>query len=272
MLTELVASLRGSGDPSRQLLHGVGSNFYSSPVITHLAQCFTQSGVAALSANTRGHDFVSLARTAAGPQRQGAAYETVGQCRHDIHAWLHFLCQRGARHIGIVGHSLGGVKALYATALHAHEATRVVVALSPPLLSYSAMLNGPRKVLFEKTMARAQEHVQQGKPETLIRVKYPFPLLITAAGYVEKYGPAERYNLLRFVSQLPCPALFTFGQEELESGSIAFAGLPAALRDLPCCRHTLESVTIPHANHLYTGHCGVLAREILPWLRNRLRT
>ncbi len=115
-------------------------------------------------------------------------------------------------------------------------------------------------------MARAQAHVDQGKPETLMRVKYPFPLLITAAGYLEKYGPAEEYNLLRFANQLPCPALFTFGQEELASGSVAFAGLPEALRDLPSGPSTLETLTVAGANHLYDGCFGPLASEILGWL------
>ncbi len=248
------------------LLHGVGSNFYSSPVLLHLAQEFAQHGVMALSGNTRGHDFVSLARTAAGPQRQGAAYETVGHCPRDIDAWLELLMGRGAARMMVVGHSLGAIKTLYAAALHPHRSLRCVVALSPPRLSYSAFLAGPRRILFEQTRDRARAHVEQGKPETLIRVKYPFPLVITAAGYLEKYGPAETYNLLRFAHRLPCPALVTFGQEELESGSVAFEGLPDLLRNLPEGRHTLESVTIPHASHLYTSHYDTLTREILQWL------
>ncbi len=252
------------------LLHGVGSNFYSSPVLTRLAERFAALGVMALCANTRGHDLISLARTAVGPQRQGAAYETVAQCHYDITAWLEFLGQRGAERVGIVGHSLGALKALYAAARHAQPAMRAVVAVSPPLLSYSAFMNGPRKILFSRTMARAQQHVEQGKPESLIRVKYPFPLLITAAGYLEKYGPAEKYNLLRFVHQLSCPALLTFGQEELESGSVAFAPLPAAVENLPGGRYTLESVTIPHANHLYNGCGDILAGQVVQWLAETL--
>ncbi len=252
------------------LLHGVGSNFYSSPLLTHLAQQFAKQGLTTLCANTRGHDFVSLARTVAGPQRQGAAYETVGQCRYDIAAWNEFLCGRGAQRIGVVGHSLGAIKAVYATVLHPHRATSLVVAISPPRLSYVAFQNGPRKILFQRTMARAQAHIDQGKPEALMRVKYPFPLLITAAGYLEKYGPAERYNLLEFANQLPCPALFTYGELEIESGSVSFTGLPEALQGLPRRPKPLETITVAGANHLYEGCLGPLAGKILDWLARRL--
>lgn len=248
------------------LLHGVGSNFYGSPLLAYLAEYFAEQGLTTVRANTRGHDFVCLARTSAGPQRQGAAYETVGHCHYDIAAWIEFLRRHGATRVGIVGHSLGAVKAVYAAAYHPHPATVAVVAMSPPRLSYTAFQQGSRQALFSRYLARAQGHMEEGKPETLMRVKYPFPLLITAAGYLEKYGPAERYNLLRFAQRLACPALFAFGQEELESGSAAFADLPAALQSLSSEAGPLQTLTIPGANHLYDGCFASLAGRIQQWL------
>ena len=49
--------------------------------------------------------------------------------------------------------------------------------------------------------------VKAGQGDELFTSKFPFPLLITAAGYIDKYGPAERYNLLKFAADLalPCP-------------------------------------------------------------------
>jgi pimeloyl-ACP methyl ester carboxylesterase len=248
------------------LLHGVGSNFYSSVLLNHLSRCFADHDVMTLRANTRGHDFVSLARSHVGPQRTGAAYETVAHCHHDIRAWSDWLERRGARRIVLIGHSLGAVKALYTMAHHPLDAVAGVVAVSPPRLSCSQFQAGPRSKLFLRTMQRAQTHLDQGHPETMIRVTYPFPLLITAAGFVDKYGPAERYNFLNFAHLLPCPALITFGQEELDSGSVAFAGVPEALARLSSGAGPLQSVTIAAANHLYDGHCEPLAHEILGWL------
>ncbi len=250
------------------LLHGVGSNFYSSGLLRELSQSFVDQGLTTLRANTRGHDFVSLTRTAAGPQRTGAAYEQVSQCHLDIQAWVDWLAAHGAQQVALVGHSLGGVKALYTAAHHPFAALAAVVAISPPRLSYSQFLAGTRATLFERTMQRAQRHLDEGHAETLIRVKYPFPLLITAASFVDKYGPAERYNFLRFAHALACPALFTFGQQELDSGSAAFHGLPEAVGNLSSAGGTLQSVTIAAANHLYDGRCQPLAQAIMQWLRD----
>ena len=250
------------------MLHGVGGNFYNSHLLATLAGQLVIHGVQVLRVNTRGHDFVSLTRSKMGPQRQGATYETVDQCRHDIDAWIAFLVERGCHHVGVVGHSLGAIKAVYATAYQPHAATRLVVAMSPPALSYRRFLDGPRRKLFEKTMRRAQQHVDEGKPEAIIRTKYPFPLLITAAGYIEKYGPAERYNILRFANRLPCPTLFTYGQRELESGSVAFADLPDALAALNYDDHVPQCVTISGADHRYTDLEHQLADKVIGWLKN----
>jgi pimeloyl-ACP methyl ester carboxylesterase len=176
------------------------------------------------------------------------------------------LCEQGAHRIAVVGHSLGAVKALYSAALHPHHSTASVIAISPPRLSHTSFAAGTRKLLFQRTIARAQEHLDSGKPETLMRVTYPLPMLITAAGYLEKYGPGEKYNLLRFVGRIRCPVLFAFGQQELESGSAAFAELPDQLRSLSSQPSALQSVTIAGANHDYQGCIQPLAVQLLDWL------
>jgi alpha/beta superfamily hydrolase len=107
--------------------------------------------------------------------------------------------------------------------------------------------------------------VAEGRGEELFTGKFPFPLLITAAGYIDKYGPAERYNILRFAADLPCPALFTYGSKELDGGGVAFAGLPDALLDLPQ-RELRQIATIDGADHFYAGCGEQLAAEIARWL------
>ena len=82
-------------------------------------------------------------------------------------------------------------------------------------------------LLFEQYDVRSTDDY----PAALLDVKLPLPYVITAAGYVEKYGPDERYNLLRFVAGIPCPALVTLGALEVEANP-AFRGLPEALREI----------------------------------------
>ena len=117
-------------------LHGVGANFYGSTLFEDLLPAFLGRGVAVLRVNTRGHDRVSIANTTGGPVQQGAAYEVVGQCRYDVRAWLDFLAQRGFQRVGLMGHSLGAIKAIYAEAHEPHTKTGCLIAISPPRLSY----------------------------------------------------------------------------------------------------------------------------------------
>src|SRR5947208_16895217 len=98
-------------------------------------------------------------------------------------------------------------------------------------------------------MNAAEELVKVGKVEELFTSKFPFPMLMTAAAYIDKYGPAERYNILKFAADLPCPALFTYGSKELSSGGVPFAGAPDALRSLSNAEHQSVKV-IDGADHV----------------------
>jgi alpha/beta superfamily hydrolase len=95
-------------------------------------------------------------------------------------------------------------------------------------------------------------------------VRLPLPFVITAAGYVEKYGPEERYNYLRFVSAVRCPVLLTLGGMEMQN-NMAFRGAAEALADL---RHADLAINIiPGADHFYTGTRVELVDRMEAWLR-----
>jgi pimeloyl-ACP methyl ester carboxylesterase len=247
------------------LVHGVASNFYTSSTFEPLIPKLQELGLAVVSVNTRGHDSVFGASLGTVRHRFGAAYEIVDDCRQDIVAWIEFLKSRGHERIVLIGHSLGAVKAVY---FQSHE-QRVdivgLVAVSPPRLSYSAFMNAPESTQFWDSMQAAEQLANNGHSDELFTSKFPFPMLITAAAYIDKYGPAERYNLLKFAADLPCPALFTYGSKELDSGGIAFAGMPEALSSLPNPnRRTVK--TIDGADHVYSGVALQLAEEIATWL------
>jgi hypothetical protein len=107
--------------------------------------------------------------------------------------------------------------------------------------------------------------VAQGRGDELFTGKFPFPLLITASGYVDKYGPAERYDILKYAADVPCPALFTYGSKELRLGGVAFDGLPEALMELPGAERRSVEV-IEGADHVYSGVSDELANVVCRWL------
>lgn len=248
------------------LLHGVGGNFYSARTLEPLIARLLERGVAPLVVNTRGHDAVFEASLGTVRRRFGAAYEIVDECRLDIAAWVELLASRGLGRIVLIGHSLGAIKSVYAQAHDKSTAIRAVAAISPPRLSYAAYMNAPDSSRFWESMQTAQRLVKTGQGEELFTSTFPFPLLISAASYIDKYGPAERYHLLRFAAELPCPALFVYGSKELSSGGIPFAGVPEALAALPHGQSRTIKV-IPGADHFYTGLGQELACEVESWLQ-----
>jgi dienelactone hydrolase len=244
------------------LVHGTGGNFYGSTLFDALAGAFLARGVGVLRANTRGHDLMCNTATSRGGRRLGAAYEVVDECRHDLAAWAAWLRGAGAGRVGLVGHSLGAVKSLYAQACEPVEAVAGVVAVSPPRLSHAWFRQGDRAAEFLHSYHQAEQLVRAGEPEALIEARIPLPFVITAAGYLEKYGPDERYNYLRFLGRVGCPTLLTLGEVEA-ANNLAFQDAAAeAARAAPAVRVEV----VPGADHFYTGVREELVRRVAAWL------
>ncbi|MBI1916107.1 MAG: alpha/beta fold hydrolase [Planctomycetes bacterium] len=248
------------------LVHGTGGNFYSSTLFDAFADRLLQMGCGVLRVNTRGHDGISTAATAKGGRRQGAAYEIVDDCRHDIAAWIAWLAGRAGQRVGLIGHSLGAVKCLYALAQKPDPRVACVIALSPPRLSYEWFCASPQAAAFLVDYHAAQQLVDRGEPGTLLDVKLPLPFVITAGGYVEKYGPDERYNYLRCLRGVSCPMLVTFGSIEVEN-NMAFRGAPEAIEKLRERSSRIAVTTVAGADHFYTGVRDDLLVQVESWLR-----
>jgi pimeloyl-ACP methyl ester carboxylesterase len=256
----------GSLPTAAILLHGVAANYYTSSTFEPLIPKLQSLGIAALSVNTRGHDSVFGASLGNVRRRFGSAYEIVDDCRLDVAAWIEFLKTRGYQRVVLIGHSLGAVKAVYAQAKEDFPDVAALIAVSAPRLSYSAFMNASDSTPFWDSMHTAEKLAKSGKPEELFTSQYPYPLLITAAAYIDKYGPAEQYNILKFAADLTCPALFTYGTKELANGGIPFTGMPAALTGLPNGMNR-EIRIIEGADHVYTATSERLADDVFAWLR-----
>jgi pimeloyl-ACP methyl ester carboxylesterase len=247
-------------------IHGTGGNFYGSVLFDVLAEHLLGLGCAVLRVNTRGHDLISNAVTARGGQRLGAAYERLDDCRHDVAAWLEFLRERGLARIGLIGHSSGAVKCLYALAHEPQLPAACVLALSPPRLSYSWFCAAPQGAEFLAAYQQAEQLVAGGQPLALLEVKLPLPFVVTAAGYVEKYGPDERYNYLQFIRGIRCPVRVTLGSIEVEN-NMAFRGAPEELQALAARYAHIQAATVAGADHFYTEARAALIGQVEAWLR-----
>jgi pimeloyl-ACP methyl ester carboxylesterase len=255
-----------SGVEAAILLHGVGGNFYGSTLMEEFVEPLLSCGISVLRVNTRGHDGLFTANTSQGPRRFGAAFEIVDECQLDVAAWLQVLKNKGFAKISLVGHSLGAIKAVYSAAHSSEGGISRLALLSPPRLAYRLFQAAPNLAAFRQSIAQAEALVATGQPQELIYAQFPFPLIISAASYVDKYGCEERYDILRYLAQLPCPALFLYGEKELASGGVPFDGLDRALADAARADQQLEVRVVAGADHFYNGVQRAAVEQVVQWL------
>ncbi len=244
------------------LIHGTGSNFYAPGVLETFAWQAVAGGTAVLRINTRGHDGISAIPARSGSIKGGATYERIRDCTLDVTAWVSWLAANGFGRVVLVGHSMGGVKTVYSQAHDHHPAVTGIIGISPPRFSHERMASHPRGEKFREEFRRARDLVAQGQQEQLLAVTQPLPFLATAAGYVEKYGPEDRYDFVPLLSRLKCPALILLGSESIKT-SPAFGGLDAALAEVATGNSTIACEIVDGANINYTGcddeplHCAL---------------
>lgn len=250
-------------------LHGTGSNFYSASTLAGLAPKLLAEGAAVLRVNTRGHDIVCTGPSAGGRGFQGAAFERVDEAPLDLAAWSAWLLGRGYQRIGLLGHSLGAVKAIYTLANQHLDGVAALAAVSPPRLSYDRFHHSPRGESFQATFDQARRWVDDLRGDDLMLVRFPLTYYVSAAGFVDRYGPEERYNVLKLLDRVQVPTLVTYGSVEVQ-GELAFRGMPEALESLATEANRLQVAVIAGADHIYTACHDSLAARLGSWAR-RLR-
>lgn len=256
------------------LVHGTGSNFYAPGVLETFSRQAIASGLAVLRINTRGHDGISSLSGTGKSVPGGATYENVADCRLDLKAWIQFLVERGYRRIGLCGHSMGGVKSAYYLAHEADPAVTALILISSPRFHHETFVDHPGAAAFRRDYAAATAAVMAGHPEELIPATQPVPFLATAAGFVDKYGPANHYDLVRLLPKVGRPTLFILGTSS-PAHSIGFFGLPESLETLrDSCSH-LDVALVPGANVNYSGAETIPFELTWNWLEknhlNRLK-
>ncbi len=252
--------------PALLLIHGTGSNFYGSGILSSLADHAHADGHPVLRINTRGHDLMASIPGPTGSIKGGAAFEQVLDCHRDLTAWCDFLVSQGCRSIVLIGHSLGGVKAFWSQKLAPHSNVAGIVGVSPPRFCHRKFQADERCEPFRRDFAAALRHIAEGCPETPMTVTQPLPLVITARGFFEKYGPDDPLDYLPILSELDLPKLIVLGGDSVEHNP-AFGGLPDDLAPLVADNPLLSAELISGADINYRHDPAEPWRRIREWLK-----
>ena len=242
------------------LIHGSGGRFYA-PATRIMAEDLSLRGYPCLALNTRGHDTVWV-DTATGVAH-GNAFEILDISRHDLRAGVDFLAEKGYQRIGLLGHSMGAVKVTYYAAWEDDPRVRTVIPVSPVRLSYAYYMESPDAQEFQGNLERADQMESEGRALELMKAEFPIPQYFGAASYLDKHGPAERYNLVTLAPRVKIP-LFTFaGSLETHTRLIDMASdLALAAVNSPRAQH----IIIDGGNHSLQNRKEEAALAVLNWL------
>jgi alpha-beta hydrolase superfamily lysophospholipase len=272
--------VNGASGPDLVIIHhGVGNNFYSPGFFGPITGFLLERGAAVVLVNNRGHDYLYL-RPAAGMATAeatamrrnrgplGAAAEIIEDSLLDWEAWLEWARGAGYRRILLWGHSLGAVKSIYFLAQRsASPGVLGAIASSPPRFSHSAFLQSELAADFRANFDRAQSLAAAGEGDAILSVTFPTLGYFTARTFLDKYGPEERYDILKHAVAAPVPLLITLGSEEK---SPLYRDLAASGESLAGRNPAVSFQLIAGADHAYTGKVDALWAAARTWL-DRLR-
>jgi len=285
-------------------VHGWDGNFYENRFIDYAAAECARLGIAFISGNNRGHDYISdILRTSRtvgqGPPRPsqkpearcqksevrkrqaesydyvqiGGMYEKLADSVADIRAWVDIAAARGAQRVILQGHSHGAIKVA-----HYLTTTRDPRVCGLILLSPSDDMGLARKQLGERfswVLARAREMSSKGSGRKLLPEKdSPYP--VSAATFFDchnKDSIAGMFNMSRTdrrefpeLGSIRVPVLLAVGTVEE-----AFVGKPQKyVDDIQACMVNCPSfagAVIEGAPHNYLGRERELAAVLRRWLR-----
>ena len=138
--------------------------------------------------------------------------------------------------------------------------------VSPPRFCHQSFQDHPDAESFREDYRRCLELVDAGTGTDLIRVRQPLPLWLTAEGFLAKYGPEDRFDLVRHLPDVDCPVLVIVGRRTISS-SPAFSSLPEDLANLGLPADRLSIEIVDDADMEYSNDPAEPFRRTTDWLQ-----
>jgi len=242
------------------LIHGSSGNFYR-PATKGMADDLRDQGYACLALNSTARDTVWFNQ--ADGEYYGNAFEILDRSRLDLRAGIDYLWELGYRKIALLGHSMGAVRVAYYASTEPDDRVVAVMPISPVRLSYSYYLASEDAPEFQAILEKADLLEAEGKSQELMAVNFPISQMFSAAAYLDKHGPAERYNLVTLAPRIKVPMLAVAGSLETHTRLRDMAqDLAVAAVNSP----RAESVIIKGGNHSLNNCRAEASAAVLNWL------
>jgi pimeloyl-ACP methyl ester carboxylesterase len=247
------------------LMHGAAGSF-DEDLLRDVSAALNARGIATVRANNRGHDVVN--RGDGRGRLLGTAFERIDDCVLDWRAWLDLLAERGHRRLLLFGHSLGAVKTVFYAATEADARVAGCVLASPPRFNTERMLACERGDAFAATLSDAQALVAAGRPDDLVRTRFPLTSLAGARAYIAKYAAGARYDVFANLPSVACPVFALTGDQEF--GDPLFRDHPGDYADVRARKPDVEHVVVPNGDHTYRRARAFVLERLIGWIDGRL--
>ena len=242
------------------LIHGSRGNFYDGATKS-MAEDLSAQGYACLPLNTNAHDTAWY--NPGSREFKGNAFEVLADTCIDLRAGIDHLTERGYRSIGLLGHSMGAVRVAYYAAIQDDGRVTTVMPVSPVRLSYSYFMESEDAEEFAANIEIAGRLISRGEPEGVFRVGHPIPQLFSAASFLDKHGPEEKYNLINRAHGIRVPMLTLNGSLETHSRLRDMAqDLAAAAVNSP----KAETLMVEGGEHSLVNRTTEASDAVLKWL------
>ncbi len=241
-------------------IHGSGRAFYT-PATANMANDLRNQGYAALTLNTRGHDTVWVDRQTG--IAEGNAFEILSTGKQDLRAGVDYLASLGYQRIAILGHSMGAVKVAYYAATENDGRVAAVIPVSPVRLSCSYYLESDDAAEFRANLETADRMEGEGRALDLFSVDFPIKELFSAAAYLDKHGPLERYNIIQHAPNIRVPLFVLSGSLETHTRLL---DVPQDMITAAVNSPRAEYLVLEGGNHSLTNMMPQAGAAVLDWL------
>ena len=169
-------------------IHGLNGNFYENRFIDTLAKTYTDKGIALLTFNNRGKDFITELIKGNEYVVIGGSLERFKDCLLDIEGVINYVKEKEYEEIALEGHSYGCNKALYYYNKNKDESIKKIILLAPCDIPAECT-----KFLSEEEYEKAKEEstklTNKGKEDELIDLSVMCNGKIAAGTYYNDFLP-----------------------------------------------------------------------------------
>lgn len=258
--------------------HGMEGNFYENTFISFMAESYTNAGIAFMTYNNRGHDYICDLKmyTSDGVKsiKGGTAFEKIADNAMDVEGAVKYCKSKGYTKIILQGHSSGANKIVYAIA--EKKLNVYATILLSPCDDFGLYTSETSTKEINNYRQLAKRMVAEGKEEEFMPKEAYMGTLISARTYLEcsEEGSAidvfpyrDKNNPFTYFSKVETPIFVSFGT----NGDYLLQKFSYAEELLNSKKAKAAEISfnlIEGAAHNYRDYERELSNKIVDWICN----